>query len=310
MRSNSVIAWAFALTLGATGAACSAQGTPTVFGEGGGGTEDSGGQGGAGPSSVVASSSSGDISIGAGGGFGVGGGGVGDDTAQISEVYGHGPGVLYRMDPKTKEVTTVGPFKGCNSVIDLAIDKDSNLYATTFGYLYKIDKATAACSQIASGSYPNSLSFVPAGTVDETKEALVGYNGATYVRIDTVSGAVSTIGSLSGGYSSSGDIVSVIGGKTYLTVTGPNCNDCIIEVNPVTGDLVKNWGPLGYGSVFGLAFWAGSAYGFTNGGQLFEVQFENEKAVTKAISIPGMPSGLSFWGAGSTTSAPPDPIPE
>jgi hypothetical protein len=207
-------------------------------------------------------------------------------------------------------VTEVGPFQGCSDVIDIALDKDSNLYGTTFGGLYRIDKTTAACTEIAAGGYPNSLSFVPAGTVDPNVEALVGYNGSTYVRIDTTTGAVTTVGGISGGYASSGDIVSVKNGKTLLTVTGLGCGDCLIEVDPKTGDLVSDYGQVGYGAVFGLAFWAGTAYGFSDAGQLFEVTFSGNTAMTAPITIPSAPPGLQFWGAGSTTSAPPAPVPD
>lgn len=289
-------------------ASCSPVGKPTVFGDGGGGDSTSG-AGGAGGTSLTTSASTGDITVGSGVGGG-GGGSSGSGGNQIAEVYGHSPSELYRLDPNTKQVTTIGAFNGCSSVIDIAIDKNSNMYGTTFDGLYKIDKATAACSFIASGSYPNSLSFVPEGTLDPNVEALVGYNGSEYVRIDPAGGAVQTIGSIGGGYISSGDIVSVKGGKTYLTVKGNNCSDCIIEVNPATGAVIKNYGNLGYGSVFGLAFWAGTAYGFSDYGELFEIQFSQNAVTTKLISIPGSPAGLEFWGAGSTTSAPPDPIPQ
>ena len=73
------------------------------------------------------------------------------------------------------------------------------------------------CSTTAD---PNSLSFVPKGTVDEAIEALVGYRDSVYVRIDTATGAVSTIGALKGGHASSGDIVSVTGGGTFLPSSG------------------------------------------------------------------------------------------
>jgi hypothetical protein len=235
--------------------------------------------------------------------------GTGGDNL-IAEVYGHSPNTLYRLDPVTKQVTTVGDFGGCSSVIDIALDKDSNLFGTTFGGLYRIDKNTAVCTLISNGSYPNSLSFVPKGTVDPNTEALVGYNGSTYIRIDTVTGAVTPIGSLQGGLISSGDIVSVINGKTLLTVNGLNCGDCIIEVNPTTGDMIQNWGPVGYGAVFGLAFWAGKAYGFSNAGQLFEISFGATNVTTTPIAISSAPPGLSFWGAGSTTSAPPIVMPQ
>src|SRR5262249_43979699 len=68
--------------------------------------------------------------------------------------------------------------------------------------------------------------------------------------------------------------------------------------------------PLGYAEVFGLAFWAGSAFGFSAAGQLFEVTFDGDALSTTPIPIPDPPAGLEFWGAGSTTSAPPLPEPK
>ena len=286
---------------------CSAVSDTSVFGTGG---EGGGGPGSGGGGAASSSSTGIDISVGAGGGGGGGGSGTGGSDL-IAEVYGHSPGELYRLDPTSKEVTVVGSFQGCSGVIDIALDKDSNLYGTTSFGIYKIDKATAVCSLIASGGYPNSLSFVPKGTVDPNVEALVGYNDSAYIRIDTVTGAITQLGGkLPPGYSSSGDIVSVINGPTYLTVVGSGCGDCIFEIDPTTGTMIKNWGPLGYGAVYGLAFWAGAAYGFSDGGDLFEVKFANNAVTTTDISIPGAPSNLQFWGAGSTTSAPPVEVPE
>lgn len=221
---------------------------------------------------------------------------------EVAVVYAHSPSVLYKLDPLTKAVTTVGTFSGgCSSIIDIAIDENSNGYVTTFGGVYKVDLKTAKCTQIATGSYPNSLSFVPKGTLDPNVEALVGYVGSTYVRIDTATGAVTNVGALTGGYSSSGDIVSVKNGGTFLTVTGPSCGDCLLQVNPVTGNLVKNYGTVNHSSVFGLAYWAGALFGFDNAGELFEITANGNGIKTTAIPVQG---GLQFWGAGSTTSAP------
>jgi hypothetical protein len=61
--------------------------------------------------------------------------------------------------------------------------------------------------------------------------------------------------------------------------------------------------------VFGLAFWAGTAYGFDQDGELFQVTFKNNAIQTSPIVIPSQPANMYFWGAGSTTSAPPDEIP-
>jgi hypothetical protein len=247
-----------------------------------------------------------------GGGPAGDGGAFADDVVSqppqtVAEVYGQSNNILYKLDPLTKAVTVIGPFEGCTDVIDIALDGTSKLYGATAGGLWSIDKTNAKCTKIHSGNYPNSLSFVPKGTVDPKYEALVGYNGSTYVRIDTASGIVSPIGSLGSGLVSSGDIVSVNNGPTYLTVQGSGCNDCIVEVDPRTGSMIKNWGSIKHSNVYGLAFWAGSVYGFDDSGDLFEVKFANNAITTTPIPVPNPPSRLSFWGAGSTTSAPVTP---
>ena len=223
-----------------------------------------------------------------------------------AEVYGQSPTTLYKLDPLTKVLTTVGDFVGCDTVIDIALNKSGQMWATTFSGFYAVNPATAVCTLIASGTtYPNSLSFVPAGTLDPSVEALVGYEGTDYVRIDLTSGAITTVGSLgTQGYTSSGDVVSVIGGGTYLTVQGgpQNCGDCIIEVDPKTGALMSFIGDVGHADVYGLAYWGGSAYGFDDTGELFQIDLTSGAPTT--IAIPNAPFGLVFYGAGSTTSAP------
>lgn len=259
-----------------------------------------GGTGGTGGGSIAAAggSSAGSFSSGMSSSSSGAGGNV------VAEVYGHSPSVLYKLDPLTKQVSVVGPFQGCSSIIDIAIDQNHEIYGAANGGLYRIDKNTAACSLIKAGSYPNSLSFVPVGALDPAIEVLVGYQGANYIRIDTITGDIMSVGLLGGGLFSSGDIVSVKGGGTYLTVTGAGCSDCIVEVDPKTGALVKNYGSLGHSAVFGLAYWGGSAYGFSNAGKLFEIIFMGDAVTTQLINVPSVPGGLKFWGAGSSTIAP------
>lgn len=244
--------------------------------------------------------------------------GVDASKPSTAEVFGQSGSTLYRLDPTTKNVTVVGDFAGCDSaVIDIALTEKGVLYGTTFGGLYAIDKTTAACTQIALGGFPNSLSFVPVGTLDANNEALVGFEGADYVRMNLTSGQKTIIksGALGSKYVSSGDVVSVIGGSTYLTVTSQNCNgdavcdacggnDCLVTVDPKTGGILKNLGPLGFSAVYGIAFWAGKLYGFANSGALFEIDPTTQPVTTSRITVAGAPSDLSFNGAGSTTSAP------
>lgn len=239
-----------------------------------------------------------------------------------AEVFGHSGTTLYRLDPDTKAAQVVGNFAGCNepreAVLDIALDEKSTMFGTTRTGLFKIDKATAKCTKIADAAatkdFPNSLSFVPKGTLDANVEALVGYVDDEYVRIDPQTGQVSTIGKLETGTArlrSSGDIVSVIGGPTYLTVTSigndTQCDaaDCLVEIDPKTGKILRNFGQLnGKTAVFGVAFWAGAVYGFDRAGSLFQVIVNGGSLTLATITIPQAPAGLSFFGAGSTTAAP------
>jgi hypothetical protein len=227
------------------------------------------------------------------------------DAAPVPVVYAHSAGFLYKLDTTTNTVSVVAPFIGCTNVIDIALDEASKAYVTTETGFYSLNLSNGVCTHIADGSYPNSLSFVPKGTLSATAETLVGYVGAQYIQIDTTTGAITNVGSLSGGYQSSGDIVSVIGGGTFLTVNGNGCGDCLLQVDPVTGDVVQNYGSVGHADVYGLAFWAGTAYGFDNAGELFSIDVAGGSVVTTNIPLPATLLGLSFWGAGSTTAAPP-----
>ncbi len=219
------------------------------------------------------------------------------------EVYGQTASALYRIDPVAHTNALVGKFQGCTYVNDIALDQNGNLYGVTGNALYTISTQSARCTLIANGTFPNSLSFVPQGTLDSANEALVGYVGGDYVRIDTTSGMVTKVGVLGGGFVSSGDVVSTIGGATYVTVKGNGCADCLVEADPKTGALVKNWGDVGHTDVFGVAFWGGRVYGFANDGSLFEMTLANGAVSSITLSSPA-----NAWaGAGSTTSAPLSP---
>src|SRR5581483_3823913 len=185
-------------------------------------------------------------------------------------------------------VSFIGKFSGCSQtmappqVIDLAVDEQGNAFVTTFDGFYSLDLNSGTCTLVAKGSYtyPNSLSFVPKGTLDPNQEALVGYAADKYLRIDTKSGAITMIGSLGMGYMSSGDIVSVKGGGTFLTVTGNGCADCVLQVDPKTGGVIQNYGSVGRAAVYGIAWWAGALYGFDEGGDLFMITGGNAATAT------------------------------
>jgi len=248
-----------------------------------------------------------------------------DIDPRAGEVYAHSELTLYRFNPVAGDFVTVGNFnclegtEGVAFMMDIAIDRAGNMVGTAAmsehtvitGRLVSIDKMTAACAVLRTGSYPNSLAFVPVGTVLPDREALVGYVDDSYVRIDPDSGAVSMVGRLNAAgapnpWISSGDIVSIVGGGTYLTVIPKGSvsadaqGDRIAEVDPATGAIVRVIGATGTPGLYGLGYWGGIAYGFSNGGLLVKIDLTTGAGTP--VSITGAPA--AFYGAGTTTVAP------
>jgi len=248
-----------------------------------------------------------------------------DLDPRVGEVYAHSELTLYRFNPVAGDFVTVGEFTCLNSdggvaeMLDIAIDRTGNMvgtaamseHATIVGRLVSIDKTTAACTVLKTGSYPNSLAFVPVGTVLPDREALVGYVNDSYVMINPDTGLVSSIGNLNAIgaatlWMSSGDIVSIVGGGTYLTIIPRNSvtadpqGDRIAEVDPATGAIKRVIGATGTTGLYGLGYWGGIAYGFSNAGLLVKIDLGTGAGTP--IPISGGPP--SFYGAGTTTIAP------
>ena len=244
-------------------------------------------------------------------------------------VYAHTKDTLYLYEPVGGELKQIGKFSCLDAanagdiVVDLAVDRTGTVYATTFRRFLRVDPITASCTEIklalaGDKSYPNALSFVPAGTVDPTKEALVGYAPAAgssdstdYVRIDTTTGAMTTIGTLNPTttgtqYKSSGDLISLIqdGKRTFLTVKrvadGGTATDLLAEVDPSTGALKKIIGDTKQTNLFGLGYWAGKGYGFSDDGTISQINMTTGAASVVKTAAP-------WYGAGVTTEAPVQP---
>lgn len=240
-----------------------------------------------------------------------------------SFMFAHDDRVLYKLEAggaALEEVAPLSCLKDDERVVDMAVSGSGAAYATTWGTkstysrFLTFDPLTADCTVVAESttrSYPNSLSFVPKGTVDPDADALVGYEntdqGTRYVRIDLATGAISDIGWLqvdlvATRLECSGDIVALDGGKAYLTVRPLDGvgSDELVEVDPRTGKLLREIGPTGFEKLWGLAYWQGKAYGFSGTGQVLEIDLATGKGT--AMTLGGVPK--SFLGAAVSTVAP------
>ncbi len=225
-------------------------------------------------------------------------------SGPVTLAYAHSPTTLYVIDIETNQPRRVADFGGdcaAGSLVDLAIDSAGNAYVSTGDGLYRLDLATASCTKISAGvAGPNSLAFVHRG--DAGTEELVGYFGGNYSKIDRWDGGVTTLGSLGGSYVSSGDLVEVPDGGTFLTIAGNGCNDCLARVDPTTGALLENFGTVNHAFVYGVAAWGQRIYGFADNGAFFSMDLVDGGVRTQDIATD---AGASSWyGAGSALVSP------
>ncbi len=241
-------------------------------------------------------------------------------------IYAHTKDTLYTFDSGEKKLTEVGKLNCLPSetdrLLDIAVDGQGTIFGTTDAAFLAINPADATCTRIvAKTGLPNSLSFVPAGTLDAAKDALVGYafdtssNAVKYVRIDTIDGKMTEIGNLNPPsattkYVSSGDIFSVAaaGNKTYVTVhkMGSTGADELAEIDPKTGQIKTIVGNTLQSNIYGLAYWGGKAYGFSEDGNVTEINVAN--GVSNVITtLKKDDVAVPWFGAGVTTEAPTTP---
>lgn len=231
---------------------------------------------------------------------------VPDDTV----IYAHSGDTLYSFDADTNTVETIALFRApdddTGSVLDLAVNEQGDVFVATRTGLYKCNTTTAFLTRIATyedgeGGF-NAMTFVPAGVLDPNDEVLIGVGTTDIVRIDVNNGQTTPVAMYADDYVSSGDIVSVTNFGTYATIRDPDNEDgpdLLAELTPSTGQ-VRVVGSTGFSRIFGLGFWKGNLYGFTDAGELISIDPTNARATLVSDST----GAERFFGAGVTTVAP------
>lgn len=169
---------------------------------------------------------------------------------------------LWGFDPVALSATFIGSFEDAwgalgDSMTDIAIDLSGNMYGVTFSNLYRVNPATAEVTMIgATDESLVGLTFLSDGR-------LVGA-GSSVVVVDTSSGRFTSTIVAAGRYSTSGDIVGLPDGNLYWATTSGSGNDDLTVVNPTTGTTTRR-GSIGTSSVFGMAWYDDTLWGFTSG---------------------------------------------
>jgi hypothetical protein len=245
-----------------------------------------------------------------------------DDGPDISSVliYAHSADTLYSFSAYTLTVTEIGPFELPDGtpapfMFDLAVNLAGDVYTSSDTSLYRCDPATARVTLVgefglAADEELYALTFLPEGVLRSDRETMIGAtNAGAYYEVDVATAEASYLGQYPDGWLSSGDIVSIVGLGTYATLKRYDypC-DVLAEMTFRSDGSVsaRVIGPIDnpegeqFSELFGLGYWGRSLYGFSNSGQLVEIN-RNTALGTLVATATGTDQ---FWGAGVTTIAP------
>lgn len=235
-------------------------------------------------------------------------------------IYAHSRDTLFSFSAETFEVETVGPFTLASGdpapyMLDLAVNADGGIYTSSDTALFTVDPETARVSLVGNFDLEEeqlyAMTFLPPGALLPSTELLVGAtNEGDYYSIDPATARTRYLGSYPEPWLSSGDIVSIVGLGTFATVKrydAPDDPDVLVRMDfaedgsstvEVLGPVVE--GARGFRQIFGIGYWGRSIYGFTNSGELVEINRD-----TGAGRLVSESTGAEqFWGAGVTTVAP------
>jgi hypothetical protein len=243
------------------------------------------------------------------------GSGTDGSAGDSSRVYAHSGSTLYRIDTQTLQAISIGSMSGLGtqSLTDLAIDKSDHMVGITLDKLYTIDATSGTVTLIKDLSQSargfTSLSYVPGDFNNPAvADILVSANDQGDVfQIDATTGGATKIGSYgsvaSGKVVSSGDLIGVRGLGIYATVdVGMEVNDYLASVDPTTWKATPLGTGTGYDHIFGLGFWAGTIYGFVDGGSSAGKIIKIDPATGAGSELS--PGSIGWFGAGVTTDAP------
>ncbi|GAB4207482.1 MAG: hypothetical protein OHK0013_25140 [Sandaracinaceae bacterium] len=232
-------------------------------------------------------------------------------------IYAHSPNTLFSFSAMTNTVTEIGRFTepdGTNApdMVDLAVNAAGEVFTSSARSLWSVDPATARVTEIGTfdvvmGEQFYALTFLAPGQLGADETLLGATNMGDYYQIDPSNARVRRLGSYPDGWLSSGDLVSVEG-ATYATIR--RMDDTVDTLAQITFDAsgrstlriigAVRGGGVDFRQIFGLGYWGRAVYGFSNSGQLIEID-----RTTGAGRLATTMTGTSrFWGAGVTTRAP------
>ncbi len=245
-------------------------------------------------------------------------------------MYAHSRDSLFSISPGSLKLTVVGKFSFDKSipvteqsVNDIAMTGEGRLFAITKTFIYEVDLSTVKAKKVTQVQASSKPPPMVALTFEKSGMLLGSDMNGSLHRIYYKSGGgkpmgtVEKLGDYGNGQGSSGDLVAIkdgtIFGVSQKGAGATDTNNKMIRVRLPGGtvnpnSLALSGCPLGHSKVWGLAYWAGTIYGFTRGdnknGKMISIKPDGGD-VTKTCTVKVVKTfPYEFWGAAVTPLAP------
>jgi hypothetical protein len=205
-------------------------------------------------------------------------------------LYANTTNELFEIDPADGTMTSVGVFMNGNTkvdgMVDIAISMEGLLYGGTFDALWYIDPETANLKKVCDIDVAMyALTFTSEGDLVAGSD-----DNIEIIDLDTCKASYLVKNSR---YVTSGDLVGLPDGYLYWSVRGKDRDDPdgLVRVDPKSGNEVFI-GNIGFGSLYGMAYYDEQLYGFSSKGQMVRIQPNSANSM-----LLGYSEDLSWWGA-------------
>ncbi len=248
-------------------------------------------------------------------------------------IYAHSRDTLFAFSPfqnlvVSEIVMTMPDATPAPAMVDLAVNADGEIYTSGYDTLFVIAPDSGVATPVGEfrteeglllgedlDTHLFALTFVPESLYPdaEASEVLIGAaNEGNCFEVDPHTAVSRSIGTYPAPWRSSGDLVSVEGlDTTFATLreidseaTDP---DYLAKVTFLPGGDIELTEPGAirnservFLQIFGLGYWGRGLYGFSNTGELIEI--DRRTAVGELATEDT--GAEEFWGAGVTTQVP------
>ncbi len=195
-------------------------------------------------------------------------------------------------------------------MVEITENAQARMYAAGFyegrAALYEVDPSSGVCHAVSrfSTRAPWALGFVPSSSPSQPGR-LMGDESGSLMLLNPTKGTRITFAPLQSSDQEGCDIVVAPDGATYVSVladwTNPDAQNVLQQVDPLTGQVIRDY-PLAAGEVLeGLAYAGDTLYGFGAGGGVFAMSVGDGTVTSSRLAVQGGPA--HFTGAASVVRA-------